>query len=91
MTDHQIPSGLYLRTNAVPKVSHTFTKTAAHPTTGMSCLACGKPLDDGDESVLVVLGPGDDEDERAKARTGRFYTAVCAELHKACASGDAAP
>ncbi len=84
----EIPSGLYLRTENVPHVSRTFTKAADHPTAGMVCLGCGEPFAAGDRTVLVLLGPGGDPEARQKAVDGRFYNAVCAELHAACATGD---
>ncbi len=84
----EVPTGLFLRTENVPQVSRTFTKLVGHPTTGMACLGCGEPLAPGDRTVLVVLGPGGDPEAREKALAGRFYNAVCAELHAACATGD---
>jgi hypothetical protein len=63
-------------------------KAADHPTVGAPCPACQRPLDAGDYTTCVALGPGDDAEQRAKAREGRWYTAVAVELHWACATGE---
>lgn len=46
------------------------------PSVGMPCPGCHQPFAAGDMTVLVVIGPGDDEEERAKARAGRPYNAI---------------
>lgn len=52
------------------------------------CPACGKAFVIGDYSTLIVLGPGDDEDERKKRDEGRPYNAICVEVHWDCARRD---
>lgn len=37
------------------------------------CLACGSIFTRGDSTVLIVLGPGGDEEARTKCADGRFY------------------
>ena len=49
------------------------------------CHACHKPFMNGDYTTLIPLGPGDNEEERAKARLGRHYNAVAVEVHWECA------
>lgn len=58
-------------------------KTADHPsiTMGMRCEACKQPFKEGDYTTLICLGPGEDEEEREKARMGRPYNAVATEVH----------
>jgi len=53
----------------------------------VECYACKKPFSAGDYTVLIALGPGDDEEARDKARNGRAYNAVGIEIHYACATG----
>lgn len=56
-------------------------KKADHPSVGEPCPACRKPFEAGDYTALVMLGPGDDLEEREKARQGRPYNAVAVECH----------
>jgi hypothetical protein len=63
-------------------------KVADHPSVGRECPACRVPFVAGDFTALVTLGPGDDPEEREKARTGRAYNAVATEVHWASATGD---
>lgn len=58
-----------------------------HPSVGMECPACHKPLQVGDVPALVAIGPGDDEEAREKAREGRVYNAVCVVAHEDCVFG----
>jgi len=60
-------------------------KTKDHPTIGIACPACGKPFAEGDYTALITLGPGDDLEAQERARQGRPYNAVAAEVHAACA------
>lgn len=60
-------------------------KTADHPSVGRPCPACHVAFKKGDYTVLVTLGPGNDPEEQKKARDGRAYTAVAAEVHRECA------
>lgn len=52
-----------------------------------TCEACRQRLKVGDFVTLIALGPGIDEEERAKARAGRPYNGVAAVVHWACATG----
>ena len=63
-------------------------KAANHPSVGNKCPACSQPFKVGDYSTLIPLGPGDDPEEQAKLRAGRFYAAVAVEVHWACATGE---
>ena len=63
-------------------------KSANHPSVGNACPACSVPFKVGDYTALVSVGPGDDEEEQEKARTGRPYNAVAVEVHWACATGE---
>lgn len=60
---------------------------ADHPliTDGEVCAACKVPFKEGDVTTLVPIGPGDDEEQRAKAAAGRAYNAVAVAAHAACA------
>ena len=62
--------------------------SAAHPLIGTVCQACKKPFAAGDETTLIGLGPGDDEEERRKTRNGQAYNAVAVPVHWACATGE---
>jgi len=58
---------------------------ADHPLLkGDCCAACQVFFKEGDYFTLVPLGPGDDEDERRRAREGRPYNAVAAVIHWDC-------
>lgn len=61
--------------------------SADHPAIGEPCAACKVPFEPGDETTLIALGPGDDEEQRERAREGRPYNAVAAHVHWACATG----
>lgn len=60
-------------------------KLAGHPSVGTLCPACLVPLQEGDFTTLVALGPGDDPEARERARAGRPYNAMAVEVHAACA------
>lgn len=62
-------------------------KTADHPSVDQPCAACKEPFQAGDFTALVVIGPGNDEEEQRKARAGRAYTAVAVEAHWDCVTG----
>lgn len=62
-------------------------KSPEHPSVGKECPACRHPFLVGDYTTLIALGPGDDPEEREKARVGRPYIAVGVEVHWACATG----
>ena len=54
---------------------------------GTECLACGKEFKAGDQTALVLLGPGDDPAMQKMARVSLPYYAKTLELHLACATG----
>lgn len=62
-------------------------KTPDHPGIGRPCPACQVPFAAGDYTTLVTLGPGDDDEARQRAVTGRVYNAVAPEVHFACVVG----
>jgi len=64
--------------------------TEHHPlvTNKTQCPACLESFQKYDYVTLITLGPGDDEEEREKAREGRAYNAVAAPVHWACATGE---
>lgn len=59
-----------------------------HPSVGRLCPACHEPFVVGDMTGLVVYGPGGDPEARVKAAAGLAYTAVAAQVHWACATGE---
>lgn len=62
-------------------------KSANHPSVGRECPACHKLFVAGDYTTLIAFGPGDDPEAQLKAKEGRPYNAVCAEVHWECAGG----
>ena len=60
---------------------------ANHPTIAehLICPGCKQAFQVGDVVTLVCIGPGDDEEERAKAKAGRPYIAVGMPAHADCA------
>lgn len=62
---------------------------ADHPlvTDHTACLACHEEFAEGDYVSLLPLGPGNDPENRRKAREGRPYTAAAIPLHWACMTG----
>ena len=56
-------------------------KGSEHPSVGKPCAACQKKLKAGDYTTLIALGPGDSKEQRERARAGRVYNAVAAEVH----------
>lgn len=60
-------------------------KKADHPGVGELCPGCREPFKEGDYTTLVLIGPGNDPEERAKAEAGRAYNAVAIEAHWECA------
>ena len=63
-------------------------KSADHPSVGRICPACHHKFKPGDYTTLITLGPGADAEEQVKAREGLPYTAVAAEVHWVCATGE---
>ncbi len=51
------------------------------------CKACNIAFKEGDYTTLVALGPGADDQAQEAARDGRFYNAVCVQVHWTCATG----
>lgn len=51
------------------------------------CPACKKKFESGQYVTLITLGPGDSEENQAKARDGRPYNAVAQPVHWVCATG----
>lgn len=51
------------------------------------CPACRRAFRRGDVVTLRSVGPGDDPDQRQRARAGVNYIAVAIPVHYACATG----
>jgi hypothetical protein len=62
-------------------------KKKDHPTCGSECVACNKPMKEGQYTTLVPIGPGIDDSARKSARNGKGYNAVCVEVHWSCVTG----
>jgi hypothetical protein len=58
-----------------------------HWSVGQLCPACHRPIEAGDFTTLVALGPGANPEQRERARAGRFYNAVGVVVHHGCATG----
>lgn len=52
-----------------------------------SCSCCGASFQEGEYAVMIPIGPGDDPEERRKAREGRPYNALAIPAHAACVLG----
>lgn len=66
-------------------------KSADHPSIGAPCPACDEPFREGDYTTLIALGPGGNQEERARRDEGRPYNSVAVEVHWDCSpypSGD---
>ena len=63
---------------------------ADHPLvmTFQACPACRHLFREGQFVTLVTIGPGEDPEERQKAREGHAYNAVASPVHWACATGE---
>lgn len=62
---------------------------ADHPAIGTQhCAACKQTIKAGESITLVPIGPGDDPEDRERARLGRPYNAVAVIAHWACATGE---
>jgi hypothetical protein len=57
----------------------------------LTCPGCGARFLIDDEFTLVPLGPGINDDARARAREGRPYNAVAIPAHWSCATGEEGP
>jgi hypothetical protein len=65
--------------------------SGTHPLVGSDfCPGCLQRFAAGDVTTLVAIGPGNDEAEREKLRTGRVYNAVAVAAHYACVTGEEA-
>lgn len=54
-----------------------------HPAVGLTCPACGKPLQVGDETTIHQARPADAEDERRRDE-GRAYVESGQVGHAVC-------
>ena len=66
---------------------------ATHPLVGDEghvCPSCHQTFQSGDYLVLLPVGPGDDEEERAKRRKGNAFTGAAIPVHWACMTGHTA-
>jgi hypothetical protein len=59
--------------------------TADHPCVDNDCAVCSDPLEEGDVTTVIPLGPGSDEDDQAKAQRGGWYSAYGVVAHASCA------
>lgn len=51
------------------------------------CVACRSYFEEGEYSVLIPLGPGDDTEAQEKAKAGQWYNAVAVAIHDTCSGG----
>ena len=58
-------------------------KKEDHPSVGELCPVCHEPFKAGDYTMLVAIGT-DNEEDKAKAKSGRVYNAVALEVHFDC-------
>lgn len=56
-----------------------------------TCAGCKQRFQPDDVTTLVGIGPGEDEAERERARTGKSYRAVSVPAHWACVTGSEDP
>lgn len=63
-------------------------KQQDYPEDYPKCPACQQAFKKGDFSTLIMLGPGDNEEEQKKAKAGRPYNGVAMEVHWTCATGE---
>ena len=49
-----------------------------------SCPACKQAFKVGDITVLVPIGPGDNEESRERMKAGRVYNSVAVLVHADC-------
>lgn len=57
--------------------------TVNHPAYSVPCAQCGRPLGDGTDVQLLVIGP-DDQESRQQHDDGHWYAALAILLHVAC-------
>jgi hypothetical protein len=62
--------------------------SADHPAVNKPCPGCRRAILAGAFVTLLAVGPGDDPEEREKARNGRPYNAVAVAAHWECVTGD---
>lgn len=65
-----------------------YTLAEDHPSVGGKCAACHAEFVVGDSVTLVSLGPGDDPEERKRARENKAYNARALLCHWACVTGE---
>jgi hypothetical protein len=61
---------------------------ADHACIGRLCPGCNARFKAGDYVTLVPIGPGGNEAERLKARTGKPFNVVASLAHYACVTGE---
>jgi len=82
----------FLKAQGVQAGLRTFRpKTTDHPTRGMPCIVCTQPIEAGEVTAILPLGPGSDPDTRRRAREGQVYDSVAIEVHIACITGQEDP
>lgn len=52
------------------------------------CPGCEREFKIGDIMAAIPIGPGDDPEERKKAREGKAHQAIVIFAHWACATGE---
>ena len=60
-------------------------KPADHPTTGQPCKICNKPMEEGEYTTLLPIGPAeDDEEAQERAAAGLPHNSLAIEVHYDC-------
>jgi hypothetical protein len=65
--------------------------SADHPAVNKPCPGCRRLILAGAFVTLLTIGPGEDPEERMKARDGRPYNAVAVVAHWECVTGQTEP
>jgi hypothetical protein len=80
-----VPTVIPLRTNRRPRV-HTriFELPTGHPLLDQLCPACDDNLNHEEPTVLVLVGPGTDQDDLDKARDGGWHSGLGVPVHLSC-------
>lgn len=81
----RMPGGLYPRLKRFDRPLEASHLLVEHMDL---CPGCNRPFKAGDLVALVVIGPGDDQEEQMKCRSSRPYNAVAVAVHTACATGE---
>jgi hypothetical protein len=53
-----------------------------------ACVGCQEQLGNGNPVVLLIVGPGNDDEEWERCRAGHWYTAEAIPVHAICAGVD---